>query len=102
MDKVIFDGKVAIVYSPGYGAGWSTWNSGETDEMIFDKGLVDLILQGTKDEVVEYCEKKWPDAYLGGTDQLSVKWLPVGTRFKIDEYDGSESIVTVSDDWITA
>ena len=26
MTKCIRDGKVAILYSPGYGAGWSTWN----------------------------------------------------------------------------
>ena len=25
MEKVIRDGKVAVLYSPGYGAGWSTW-----------------------------------------------------------------------------
>lgn len=26
MDKVIRDGMVAVIYSPGYGAGWSSWN----------------------------------------------------------------------------
>ena len=24
-DKVIRDGKVAVIISPGFGAGWSTW-----------------------------------------------------------------------------
>ena len=28
MDKVIRDGKVAVLYSPGFGAGWSTWSRG--------------------------------------------------------------------------
>lgn len=27
MDKVIKDGKVAVLYSPGFGAGWFTWNN---------------------------------------------------------------------------
>jgi hypothetical protein len=36
--------------------------------------------------------------YLGsGFDNLIVDWIPQGTRFKIIEYDGSESI-QVEDD----
>jgi hypothetical protein len=26
VEKYIKDGKVAVLYSAGYGAGWSTWN----------------------------------------------------------------------------
>ena len=26
MEKIIEDGKVAVLVSKGYGAGWSTWN----------------------------------------------------------------------------
>jgi hypothetical protein len=26
IDKAINDGMVAILYSPGFGAGWSSWN----------------------------------------------------------------------------
>ena len=26
IEKVVRDGKVAVLVSPGYGAGWSTWN----------------------------------------------------------------------------
>jgi len=29
MTKYIRDGKVAVLYSPGFGAGWSTWNDDE-------------------------------------------------------------------------
>ena len=40
MNKVIRDGKVAVVVSPGFGAGWSTWAfRGEEDYrdfMMFD------------------------------------------------------------------
>lgn len=31
-----------------------------------------------------------------GADQLQIEWLPEGTAFQIDEYDGSESIITLS------
>jgi acetyl-CoA acetyltransferase len=41
MEKVIRDGKVAILYSPGFGAGWSTWNS-YSNEMIFDPDIVNV------------------------------------------------------------
>jgi hypothetical protein len=35
---------------------------------------------------------RYPDMYTGGMDDLEVAWLPVGTAFRIHEYDGSESI----------
>jgi len=41
--------------------------------------------------------------YLGGLEDLEVKWLPIGTKFRIDEYDGSESIELLGDiDWLEA
>ena len=30
--------------------------------------------------------------YAGGARDLEIVWLPVGTKFKINEYDGSESV----------
>ena len=40
--------EVAVLYSPGFGAGWSTWNR-EHPDMLFDAGMVDLVL---KEDVV--------------------------------------------------
>ena len=92
MDKVIKDDLVAVLISPGFGAGWYSWEHEES--MLFDPGLVQLILQGASfDEKLEYTSTKWPDAYMGGLEDLEVQWVPVGTEFMIDEYDGSESIV---------
>ena len=34
MKKLERNGKIAILYSPEYGAGWSTWNNHE--ELIFN------------------------------------------------------------------
>jgi hypothetical protein len=28
---------------------------------------------------------------------LEIAWVPVGTKFKISEYDGSESVIFVED-----
>jgi hypothetical protein len=30
--------------------------------------------------------------YYGGADKLEVMWLPIGTHFRIHEYDGSETV----------
>jgi hypothetical protein len=94
MEKVIRDGKVAVLYSPGFGAGWSTWNS-EHESMLYHPMLVDTVLSNEAnwlENAEALASLIWPDAYLGGIGDLTVEWIPVGTLFKITEYDGSESI----------
>lgn len=101
MEKLIKDGMVAVLYSPGFGAGWSTWNQ-EYPDMLTDAGLADLVLKGDQQQILAYALIKWPDAYLGGINDLTVKWIAQGTQIKIAEYDGSESIeYRDSDVWIT-
>ena len=97
MNKVIRDGKVAVLVSPGFGAGWSTWSYvGEEDYrnfMLFDPTLVDMVERGASAETIEtYVTSMYPDVYCGGADDLTIQWLPVGTAFRIHEYDGSESV----------
>jgi len=102
MNKVVRDGQVAVLYSPGYGAGWFSWNT-EYPEIIFDPGLVDLVEQGDKEKILAYVNLKWPDAYTGGLEDLQIEWLPVGTEFVIDENDGAEYIkIKDNVSWITA
>ena len=43
----------------------------------------------------EHFGEEFKDVYCGGTNNLIIKWVPVGTRFRIDEYDGSESIIRI-------
>jgi hypothetical protein len=107
MKKYIKDGKVAVIYSPGFGAGWSTWNAEYTEygeELIFDPGLADLIInQRHWDYIEAYVVLKWPGVFTGGLEQAVVEWVALGTEFKIAEYDGSESLVfRNSDEWIKA
>jgi len=101
MNKLVKDGKIAVLVSPGFGAGWYTWNY-EYPDMLFDSGLVDLVLKGNKEQILAYATVKWPNAYLGGIGDLAVEWVDQGQHIKINEYDGSESIeYRDSDDWIT-
>jgi hypothetical protein len=103
--RVIRFGKVAVIYSPGFGAGWYSWHG--IEELLFDPELVDMIERGAgEDQIKQHCEEHYRnghDTYWGGADQLSVAWVTEGTVFRIDEYDGNESIVIQDDDnWVLA
>jgi hypothetical protein len=39
----------------------------------------------------------YDDVFLGGFHQLEIAWLPIGTKFLIKQYDGSEYIETVDE-----
>lgn len=103
--KVIRDGKVAVLYSPGFGAGWYTWGAGSEygDSVLFDPILVKYVEEGNKGALASYAAMRYPNAYTGGLDDLVIAWVPVGTLFQIEEYDGSESIQTLDGThWIKA
>jgi hypothetical protein len=103
MNKLVNDGKVAVLISQDFGAGWSTWNREQLElDMLFDAGLADLVLKGNPEQILAYATVKWPNAYLGGLEDLTVVWVEQGQLIKINEYDGRESIeYRDSDDWIT-
>lgn len=90
MEKLKRDGCVAVLYSPGYGAGWSTWNDG--DELIFSPELAKAVLGEIDKTPKQVANELFPDAYDGGVFGLKVEWVKEGSEFEIDEYDGSESI----------
>jgi hypothetical protein len=93
MEKLVRDGKVAVLYSPGFGAGWSTWNYVDYgQDLIFDPVLAAYVDEGKIEEAQSYVSMRFPEAYAGGVEDLAVQWIPVGTAFRIHEYDGSESI----------
>lgn len=101
MKKVIRDGMVGVLVSPGFGAGFSTW--GYPTEAIFDPTLIELVENQKVQEAVDYCEDKWPKEYSGGVQTLRVAWVPEGSEFVIEEYDGAESLMLKEEyNWITA
>jgi hypothetical protein len=102
MMKLNESGNVAVLYSPGFGAGWYTWNY-NTPEILFDPAIVKFVEKEKWEELKVYVELKYPEIYTGGMDDLKVAWIPEGTLFKINEYDGSESIeLKENDNWILA
>ena len=101
MEKVIKDGKVGVLVSPGFGAGFSTW--GAPIEAIFNPTLIELVQQEKVQEAIDFVEKTWEDVYTGGVQDLVVVWVPEGAEFIIEEYDGSESLMLKTDyNWIKA
>ena len=119
MDKVIVDGKVAVLVSGGYGAGWSTWmGSYDCEEsnpsIVFEPKVVEMLLAGlvdknraerkvTRNKIESYMAEAYPDFYTGGIDGLEVVWVSQGAKFHIEEYDGNETLVLESDmNWHTA
>lgn len=96
IEKLIVDGKVAVLVSHGYGAGWSTWN-GDDPGLIFDKTIVEHVQSGDKEAAVKRAEEIYKDGYFGGIDGLTVEWVTQGMAFEITEYDGSESLKVIGE-----
>ena len=74
--------------------------------MMFDPQIADIRDQDAPDwqnKARAIALVKYPDAYLGGLEALEVRWLPVGTQFRVIEYDGHEQVeVNGEIAWITA
>lgn len=102
MNKLNENGKVAVLYSPDFGAGWYSWNQ-DYPEILFDPAMVKLVEKKQYDELATYVELKYPGIYTGGLNQLQVEWIEEGKKFRVVEYDGDESIQVEDDiDWIVA
>jgi len=91
MEKFERDGNVAVLFSPGFGAGWYSWNS-DVEGLLFDREIVEAVLKEDRDTAIKIAEEKYPGIYTGGGDALEVMWVPKGQRFEIDEYDGNERV----------
>ena len=95
--KVVKDGQVAVIVSPGFGAGWSTWaDSNVAEFVLFDKSLVEKVGDG---DFAQFAKARVREVfgedtyfYLGGADDCEVQWVPEGADFEVREYDGSESL----------
>jgi hypothetical protein len=90
MNKVVRDGRVAVIYSPHYGAGWYSWHL--IPELLFDPAVVAMIETDRYEDIEAYCAEHWPDTYIGDPEDLTIAWVEEGREFVINEYDGFESI----------
>jgi hypothetical protein len=100
-----------ILYSPGYGAGWSSWIAQTPEQIEFcceykpfieylekhgkmpkekTPEFFDLASQFTKDYVTFFPEAKQP--YMGGMEDLAIETMAECESYHIEEYDGYESV----------
>lgn len=90
--------EIGVVISTSFGGGWST-GSRDSEFMAMDVGLVSLALsKATEDQVKSYLENIEHHSY-GCWEDMEVVWVPEGTRFYIEEYDGSETVVILKPDF---
>lgn len=94
-----------VLISPGYGAGFSTWEPDYHKKIATDKRLIEAIENGiSKEDFATLLESLgYENIYLGGFNQLTVVTVPNDTYFQIREYDGSEYIETLDpedEEWI--
>lgn len=109
-----------VLVSYGFGAGWSTW---ECPELAYDKRVVEFWLAHKDDEewmktvdnfgfgstkesqahreATEFFKSiGYENVYMGGFSDICLEWVPRGVKWRINEYDGSESIeFEHSDTW---
>lgn len=90
------DGKVAVIYSPRFGAGYSTWASfddkSEVHQMIFDSRLVKAVLDGNEEEFNDIFRALFQTDFYCDFKHLEIAWIPSGELFEITEYDGEETV----------
>ena len=92
MEKYVVENEkgkfTAVLISPDYGAGYSTWGYGNCMDGLlayvddFDPNDVD---DNTEIDVSDYMSSDFDSLF-------TICFVPVGTLFRISEYDGSESI----------
>lgn len=104
MQKVIRDNKVAVLISHGFGAGWYTWNR-DHEVLLFHPKLVEMVENNKQDDITE----EWVEENLGikdvscnGATDLVIHWIPVGTKFYIEEHDGDETLIDKDYRYLTA
>lgn len=109
-------GKIAVLVSGGFGAGWSTWNC---NELAYDKRVVEFWLSKKDDkkfmrEIDSFCDNHTKDetsalfaswgydgTYFGGFEDIEIKWVAEGQPFRIMEYDGNEYMEIYDDSLYT-
>jgi len=103
-------GRTAVLYSPEYGSGWSTWicfKGGITKEFAcMDSQLVQMALRrASEEEVSDYISLIFPnsDPYMGSNwVDIQVKYIDPGSKFLIREHDGAEYFQMFEEvEWLT-
>jgi hypothetical protein len=84
------NGKIGILVSYGYGTGWSSMGDPKS---CMDRELVEAFInKASEREISAIASKNWPEQCQYGLHECEVEWLEAGTPFRINEYDGFETL----------
>jgi len=100
-----------VLISPGYGAGWSTWQHEVTSEFATQyEPLIKAVEAGEdidedhpaiKQYVEDVKEKFTDEIFLPTRINLDVRTIPDDAEYKVTVYDGNESLeVKDEQEWV--
>lgn len=97
---------VAVIVMSGYGSGFSSDNPGNPWFIYGDHEFVQMVLDEVDNGTIcNYVSRMFPGTSLimAPRQALYIEWVPVGSLFKIREYDGSEGVeILDTSEWFTA
>ena len=93
--------EVAVLSTSEFGSGWSTINS---EDCLFTPVVALWVLGGKiEDERPDFAKLYGKYFYAGGAENLAVSWMTKGTKFIVNNYDGIESFIILTETtWRTA
>jgi hypothetical protein len=95
--KKIVNGHVGIVYSPGYGGGWSTWVTPSwARALALDSRIVTAVMHNMERAELRKKLEEWGYGryknLVSSDAKLRVGWVPQGNYVVVESYDGNERI----------
>lgn len=89
-------GEVGVLISTDYGSGFSKDLESKYKDIVFNPTLIQMVLdrkKPTEDDVRKILNVD--DSFaVWGLDNLEVEFIPRGTKFMVEDYDGYEYIIT--------
>jgi hypothetical protein len=104
--------KRKILYSPGFGAGWTTWNADDEVEkyMLTYQPIIDALERGEEMndshpavlQLQKECLDKFGKEYVCVYGEKDLRVMEVNGLVRIEEYDGYESVIeqSASEGWM--
>lgn len=93
MEKVIRNGKVAVLVSRGFDTGWYTQHG--VEELLFHPKVVEMVQDCKKQDICKWVEENFDlEVSRDGAMGLVIHWLPVGEPFMIIQTNRYEYVYT--------
>jgi len=93
MEKVIRNGKVAVLVSRGFSTGWYTHHG--VEELLFHPKLVEMVEECKKHDICEWVKENFDlEVSYYGAMGIVIHWLPVGEPFMIVQINDYEYVYT--------